>query len=108
MLPSHSVPNCPLTQLFCSLPASSSPHRLVACEELAKSSKRGVHSSKDPAANRVNDVSTPGSATRAKQYLPFFQRAGGPRVKRRRGRDGLTCGRFSMRSTFALEVVKSV
>ncbi|EFJ43941.1 hypothetical protein VOLCADRAFT_95870 [Volvox carteri f. nagariensis] len=50
--------------------------RLVACEELAKSSKRGVHSSKEPPANRVNDVSTPGSAARAKQYLPFFQRAG--------------------------------
>ncbi|GLC57824.1 hypothetical protein PLESTB_001270800 [Pleodorina starrii] len=50
--------------------------RLVACEELARSSKRGVHSAKEPPANRVNDVSQPGSATRAKQYLPFFQRAG--------------------------------
>ncbi|KAG2491495.1 hypothetical protein HYH03_010073 [Edaphochlamys debaryana] len=50
--------------------------KLVACEELAKSSKRGLHSAKAPPANRVNDVSTPGSATRAKQYLPFFQRAG--------------------------------
>ncbi|KAG2441222.1 hypothetical protein HYH02_010066 [Chlamydomonas schloesseri] len=50
--------------------------RLVACEELAKSSKRGLHSAKEPAANRINDVSQPGSAARAKQYLPFFQRAG--------------------------------
>ncbi|GLI65134.1 hypothetical protein VaNZ11_008590 [Volvox africanus] len=50
--------------------------RLMACEELAKSSKRGVHSAKEPPANRVNDVSTPGSAAKAKQYLPFFQRAG--------------------------------
>mmetsp|Transcript_6774 Transcript_6774/g.14968 ORF Transcript_6774/g.14968 Transcript_6774/m.14968 type:complete len:971 (+) Transcript_6774:79-2991(+) len=50
--------------------------RLLECEELAKSSKRGIHSTKEPAANRINDVSLPGSATKAKQYLPFFQRAG--------------------------------
>ncbi|KXZ48282.1 hypothetical protein GPECTOR_29g59 [Gonium pectorale] len=55
---------------------SSVYEKLVACEEMAKSSKRGVHSAKEPPANRVNDVSTPGSAARAKQYLPFFQRAG--------------------------------
>jgi staphylococcal nuclease domain-containing protein 1 len=50
--------------------------KLVECEALATSSKRGVHSAKEPPVNRVNDVSAPGSAARAKQYLPFFQRAG--------------------------------
>ncbi|GFR42157.1 hypothetical protein Agub_g3009 [Astrephomene gubernaculifera] len=50
--------------------------KLMECEELARSSKRGLHSPKEPPANRVNDVSAPGQATRAKQYLPFFQRAG--------------------------------
>jgi hypothetical protein len=82
--------------------------RLVACEELARSSKRGVHSAKEPPANRVNDVSTPGSATRAKQYLPFFQRAGagrggaalgvvlcsGAKAKRSRGWAAAPCGRL--------------
>ncbi len=87
--------------------------KLLECEELAKSSKRGLHGTKQPPPNRVNDVSAPGNATkwvqaaresghpenplsplspslllpcpscspsspphRAKQYLPFFQRAG--------------------------------
>ena len=36
--------------------------RLVECEELAKQSKRGVHSAKEPPANRTNDVSQPGNA----------------------------------------------
>eukprot|EP00798_Chlamydomonas_sp_ICE-L_P007216 gene7216-323_t len=50
--------------------------RLVECEEMAKGAKRGLHSPKEPPANRINDVSQPGNATKAKQYLPFFQRSG--------------------------------
>lgn len=38
--------------------------------------KRGIHSSKEVTIPRVNDVSTPGNAARAKQYLPFLQRGG--------------------------------
>lgn len=38
--------------------------RLVECEEAAKGAKRGVHSAKEPAANRINDVSAPGNATK--------------------------------------------
>lgn len=38
--------------------------------------KRGVHSNKEVQVPRVNDVSTPGNGQRAKQYLPFLQRAG--------------------------------
>lgn len=38
--------------------------------------KRGVHSSKEVTVPRINDVSTPGNAARAKQYLPFLQRGG--------------------------------
>lgn len=38
--------------------------------------KRGMHSTKEQPPNRINDVSQPGSASKAKQYLPFFQRAG--------------------------------
>lgn len=38
--------------------------------------KRGIHSSKEVQQPRVNDVSTPGNGQRAKQYLPFLQRAG--------------------------------
>ena len=43
---------------------SSVYERLVECEEMAKSAKRGLHSSKEPAANRSNDVSAPGNAQR--------------------------------------------
>ncbi|GAX85627.1 hypothetical protein CEUSTIGMA_g13042.t1 [Chlamydomonas eustigma] len=50
--------------------------KLLECEELAKQAKRGIHSNKEPAPNRVNDVSQPGNANKAKQYLPFFQRSG--------------------------------
>lgn len=50
--------------------------KLLECEELAKNAKRGVHGNKAPPPNRINDVSQPGSAAKAKQYLPFFQRAG--------------------------------
>ncbi|KAI8465187.1 MAG: hypothetical protein J3K34DRAFT_473642 [Monoraphidium minutum] len=45
--------------------------KLMALEEAAKAAKRG-----EVAAPRLNDVSTPGNAARAKQYLPFFQRSG--------------------------------
>ncbi|KAG1657494.1 hypothetical protein FOA52_008370 [Chlamydomonas sp. UWO 241] len=48
--------------------------KLLECEELAKGAKRGVHGTKAPPPNRINDVSIPGSAAKAKQYLPFFQR----------------------------------
>ena len=51
--------------------------RLVELEAAAKAAKRGVHSAKEaPAAPRLNDVSGAGGVARAKQYLPFFQRAG--------------------------------
>ncbi len=43
---------------------SSVYEKLVECEDLAKSAKRGVHSAKEPAANRINDVSLPGSAAK--------------------------------------------
>jgi staphylococcal nuclease domain-containing protein 1 len=56
---------------------SSVYERLMQLEELAKKGKRGLHSAKEPpAAPRLNDVSGAGGAARAKQYLPFLQRAG--------------------------------
>ncbi|KAL6757416.1 hypothetical protein V8C86DRAFT_2625605 [Haematococcus lacustris] len=55
---------------------SSVYEKLVECEELAKNAKRGVFSTKEPAANRMNDVSAPGNAQKAKQYLSFLQRGG--------------------------------
>jgi len=55
---------------------SSVYERLIELEAAAKTAKRGVHSSKEVAAPRTNDVSLPGNAARAKQYLPFFSRAG--------------------------------
>ncbi|KAF8068404.1 elongation factor G [Scenedesmus sp. PABB004] len=55
---------------------SSVYEALVDLEEKAKQAKRGIHSSKEVAVPRVNDVSTPGNGARAKQYLPFLQRAG--------------------------------
>jgi staphylococcal nuclease domain-containing protein 1 len=42
----------------------------------ATQAKRGLHSNKEVQVPRVNDVSTPGNGQRAKQYLPFLQRAG--------------------------------
>ena len=38
--------------------------KLLECEELAKGAKRGLHSNKEAAPNRVNDVSQPGNATK--------------------------------------------
>lgn len=49
---------------------------LMAAEESAQQRRAGVHSGKEPPPTRLNDVSVPGSGPRAKQYLPFFQRAG--------------------------------
>eukprot|EP00879_Flechtneria_rotunda_P013848 GHRR01014464.1.p1 GENE.GHRR01014464.1~~GHRR01014464.1.p1 ORF type:complete len:545 (+),score=253.02 GHRR01014464.1:424-2058(+) len=55
---------------------SSVYEALVDLEEKAKQAKRGIHSSKEVSVPRVNDVSLPGNAARAKQYLPFLQRGG--------------------------------
>ncbi len=55
--------------------------RLVAVEELAKSAKRGIHSAREPASVRPNDVSTPANAARAKAFLQSFQRAGKLQVR---------------------------
>ena len=49
---------------------------LVNAEDAGKKGKKGMWSSKEPSAPRLNDVTGTGSAARAKQYLPFFQRAG--------------------------------
>lgn len=49
---------------------------LMTAEESAQQRRAGVHSGKEPPPTRLNDVSVPGSGPRAKQYLPFFQRAG--------------------------------
>ena len=43
---------------------SSVYDKLLECEELAKGAKRGIHSAKEPAPNRVNDVSQPGSVNK--------------------------------------------
>ena len=39
-----------------------------------RSSKKGLYSSGEPPVHHLNDVSLPGTAAKAKQYLPFFQR----------------------------------
>jgi staphylococcal nuclease domain-containing protein 1 len=49
---------------------------LVNAEEAGKKGKKGVWSSKEPSTQRVNDVSGQGAAPRARQHLPFLQRAG--------------------------------
>lgn len=49
---------------------------LMNAEENGKKSKKGVFSSKEVPIPRHNDISLPGSAARAKQHLPFLQRAG--------------------------------
>jgi len=55
---------------------SSHYEDLMNAEEAAKKGRKGQWSSKDPPIPRVNDVTLPGSAARARQYLPFLQRAG--------------------------------
>ncbi|KAK9813035.1 hypothetical protein WJX72_007851 [[Myrmecia] bisecta] len=47
---------------------------LLEAEQNGKKGKKGLWSSKEAPAHHVNDVSVPGAASRAKQYLPFFQR----------------------------------
>lgn len=55
---------------------SSVYEKLMELEEAAKTAKRGMHSNKEVTLPRLNDVSLPGNAARAKQYLPFFTRSG--------------------------------
>ena len=50
--------------------------RLFAAEENGKSSKKGIYSGKEAPVTRINDLSAPGSAAKARQHLPFLQRAG--------------------------------
>jgi staphylococcal nuclease domain-containing protein 1 len=45
-------------------------------EQQGKAGKKGQWSSKEPPRPHVNDVSQAGSGARAKQHLPFLQRAG--------------------------------
>ena len=48
---------------------------LMNAESSGKNAKKGVHNkTKEPPAHHYNDVSLPGMAPKAKQYLPFFQR----------------------------------
>ncbi|KAL0028628.1 hypothetical protein WJX79_006551, partial [Trebouxia sp. C0005] len=48
---------------------------LMNAEASGKNSKKGLHNkTKEPPAHHYNDVSLPGMAPKAKQYLPFFQR----------------------------------
>ena len=49
---------------------------LLKAEELGKRNKKGIHSNKDAPITRINDLSAPGSAPKARQHLPFLQRAG--------------------------------
>lgn len=44
-------------------------------EEVGKKSKKGQWGSKEPPAPRINDLTVPNSAARAKAHLPFLQRA---------------------------------
>ena len=42
--------------------------------QAGKRGKKGMYSGKDAPLHHVNDVSLPGTGSRAKQYLPFLQR----------------------------------
>jgi staphylococcal nuclease domain-containing protein 1 len=53
---------------------SSKYDDLLAAESRAQKKGAGVHSSKDPSTIKINDVTS--DANRAKQMLPFLQRAG--------------------------------
>ncbi|XP_074643880.1 staphylococcal nuclease domain-containing protein 1-like [Tubulanus polymorphus] len=53
---------------------SSSYDSLLAAEEKAKKYLVGIHSKKEPPIHRVADIS--GDVAKAKQFLPFLQRAG--------------------------------
>ena len=65
----------------CTLPPSCCPpaahyEDLMNAEAQGKAGKKGQWSNKEPPKPHVNDVSLPGTATRAKQHLSFLQRAG--------------------------------
>lgn len=49
---------------------------LLIAEEKGRKEKKGMHSSKEPAIQRINDLTLPGSANKAKSLLPSFQRMG--------------------------------
>jgi staphylococcal nuclease domain-containing protein 1 len=49
---------------------------LFNAEESGKKGRKGIHSGKEAPITRVNDLSAPGSASKARQHLPFLQRAG--------------------------------
>ncbi len=49
---------------------------LLVAEENGRNSKKGIHSGKEAPVMRVNDLSAPGSAAKARQHLPFLQRGG--------------------------------
>jgi len=53
---------------------SSHYDELLAAESKAEKKALGLHSKKAPSALKVSDIS--GDATKAKQFLPFLQRAG--------------------------------
>jgi len=53
---------------------SSCYYELLAAEGKAEKSGKGLHSKKPPAPHRVQDIT--GDANKAKQFLPFLQRAG--------------------------------
>ncbi|KAK9797436.1 hypothetical protein WJX73_004092 [Symbiochloris irregularis] len=47
---------------------------LMEAEQAAKKAKKGIFSGRDAPLHNINDVSTPGNAQKAKQFLPFLQR----------------------------------
>ncbi|KAJ7569603.1 hypothetical protein O6H91_01G085700 [Diphasiastrum complanatum] len=48
---------------------------LLAAESRAIKGKKGIHSSKEPPVMHINDLSLQGTTQKAKQFLPFLQRA---------------------------------
>jgi hypothetical protein len=65
----------PMNDGMCAFAVLTQPAR-CRVSLLLLQAKRGLHSNKEVQVPRVNDVSTPGNGQRAKQYLPFLQRAG--------------------------------
>eukprot|EP01026_Neomeris_dumetosa_P038945 TRINITY_DN3183_c0_g1_i8.p1 TRINITY_DN3183_c0_g1~~TRINITY_DN3183_c0_g1_i8.p1 ORF type:complete len:856 (+),score=173.66 TRINITY_DN3183_c0_g1_i8:56-2623(+) len=49
--------------------------QLIDAEKVGQAAKSGVHSNKQSVQPRINDVSQPGTSSKAKQYLPFFSKA---------------------------------
>ena len=68
----------PMNDGMCAFAVLTQPARcrVLLLLLLLLQAKRGLHSNKEVQVPRVNDVSTPGNGQRAKQYLPFLQRAG--------------------------------